>query len=130
MTLEGFSPGIIATIAVILFVAVVLVILYFVCRSDDPARDHTCVALLYPQSRRELRQLKIPLDPINSTNEQENQGYEEDKADKNDTEETSHHKVQIHNASQREDMNSSIDENQNESQKGFVELSLETLRST
>lgn len=84
MAATALSPGLIASIVVILIIAVVLIIFYFVCRSDDPARDHTCVALLYPSSRRDLQQLRIPLDPVNITEEHENAGYEKEKERKED----------------------------------------------
>ncbi|EDO38479.1 predicted protein [Nematostella vectensis] len=72
------TPGVIATIVVIAVIAVGMLLLYFVCRSDDPVKDHTCVAMLYPRSRSELRQLKVPLDPGEPTDIHVNAAYEHD----------------------------------------------------
>ncbi|XP_031557076.1 uncharacterized protein LOC116293756 [Actinia tenebrosa] len=97
MALEGLSPGVIATIVVVAIIALVLIIFYFVCRSDDPVRDHTCVALLYPRTRREFQQLRVPLDPINPTDIGVNSAYEPD-SDENKKRE---HNVQIHTPPQQ-----------------------------
>lgn len=101
MAATGLSPGLIASIVVILIIALVLIVLYFMCRSDDPARDHTCVAILYPSSRRELRQLRIPLDPLDITDMHENAGYEEEK-ERNDGS-TESHSVQLHVLERKEE---------------------------
>lgn len=90
MALEGMSPGVIATIVVVTIIAIALLVFYFACRSDDPVRDHTCVALLYPRTRRELQQLRIPLDPVNPSDIGVNSGYQPD------CEETKEHNVQVH----------------------------------
>lgn len=127
------TPGIIATIVVILIIATILIVFYFVCRSDDPARDHTCVAMLYPQSRRELRQLRIPLDPINATNEYQNPGFVDEKV--KEKEPTGNHEVQMHRStttqSKETNATETIAQTGNISQQqGFVTLSLHSLASS